>query len=105
MKEVILNYMKEMLEMSPEDSAELFGVYMDTLNEHCDGLAAAIKAADYAEIRRLTHSLTGCSGNIGAEDVVEIVREINAAAKAANQTAAENGLRRLIAVRDALAAE
>ncbi len=105
MKDVIIGYMKEMLEMSDEDSTELFDVYMETLNEHCTGLDAAVKAADYAEIRRLTHSLTGCSGNVGAEDIVEVVREINAAAKAANQTAAVNGLRRLVALRDQLAAE
>ncbi len=81
MDQNILSYLSESLELSPEDANELFVMYLDTLDDHCDRMAAAIDKGDFSEIRALTHSLVGCSGNIGAEAVVEIVRRMNSAAR------------------------
>ncbi|MEA4861762.1 MAG: Hpt domain-containing protein [Victivallaceae bacterium] len=81
MKRKIMNYMGQALELEKADAEELLVMYIETLNEHCDKLKAAVAAADFAEIRRLTHSLTGCSGNVGAEEIVDAVRDVNSAAK------------------------
>ncbi len=82
MKQSIIRYMTEVLELPQEDTQELYDYYLDTLKDHCERMTQAITAVDFGEIRNLTHSLTGCSGNVGAQEIVAIVHQINAAAKA-----------------------
>ncbi len=102
MKKTIIDYMIESLEVSAEDAAELFDMYLETLDEHCVKMQAAVDKADFAEIRLLTHSLTGCSGNVGAEYIVEAVRELNAAAKALNKEQCQAAFAELLTRRDTL---
>lgn len=84
MKHKIMEYMSHALELAEEDAKELMVMYIETLNEHCQKLESALAASDFMEIRRLTHSLTGCSGNVGADEIVEAVRDVNSAAKIPN---------------------
>ena len=99
MKRKIMNYMGQALELEESDAKELLDMYIETLNEHCSKLEAAVASADFNEIRRLTHSLTGCSGNVGAEEIVDAVRDVNSGAKIPSAEACSAAMIRLEALR------
>ncbi len=80
MKAIILEYLKENLEIVGDEAVSILDSYVETLDSHVAQLGTAVEKFDIPAVRTLTHALTGCSGNIGAEEIVRISVELNHAA-------------------------
>ena len=82
MRTAILEYLRDNLEIVGDEASSILNSYFKTLDSHMSRLKTAIAEFDIPAVRMLTHALTGCSGNIGAAEIVRLSVEINRAAHA-----------------------
>ena len=66
----------------PDVLAEILTVFLTEVPRRIDRLTTAWRAGDAAEVQRAAHSLKGSSGNIGADALFEVCRQIDERAKA-----------------------
>ncbi len=92
MRDALMNYMLETLEIASEDAEELLGLFLETFDEHRRMMRDAVGKNDFTELRQLTHTMIGCAGNVGADQIVEVVQKINTAAKAGDPAACLAGI-------------
>jgi HPt (histidine-containing phosphotransfer) domain-containing protein len=66
----------------PDVLAEILTVFLTEVPRRIDRLTTAWRAGDAAEVQRAAHSLKGSSGNIGADALFEVCKQIDERAKA-----------------------
>ena len=66
----------------PDVLTEILTVFLAEVPRRLDRLKAAWRAGDAAEVQRAAHSLRGSSGNIGADALFEVCKQIDERAKA-----------------------
>jgi HPt (histidine-containing phosphotransfer) domain-containing protein len=66
----------------PDVLSEILTVFLTEVPRRIDRLKAAWRLGDAAEVQRSAHSLKGSSGNIGAEALFDVCRQIDERAKA-----------------------
>ncbi|MEG1979489.1 MAG: Hpt domain-containing protein [Victivallaceae bacterium] len=82
MKHEVIEYLKELFELSDEEVKEYMDDFFVSFDDCCDKLQAECGRLDFTNIRLVTHTLMGFCGNMGAVDVEDLARELNTAAKA-----------------------
>ena len=65
----------------PDVLAEIFTVFLEEVPRRIERLKAAWWEGNAAEVQRAAHSLKGSSGNIGADALFEVCRQIDDRAK------------------------
>lgn len=65
----------------PDVLTEILTVFLAEVPRRIDRLKAAWRAGDAGEVQRAAHSLKGSSGNIGADALFEVSRQIDERAK------------------------
>ena len=66
----------------PDVLAEILNVFLSEVPRRIDRLKAAWRDGNAAEVQRAAHSLKGSSGNIGADAMFAVCRQIDERAKA-----------------------
>lgn len=105
MRKELMNYMLETLEIAGEDAEELLELFRETFDEHRQLMRQAAERRDFLELRKYTHAMTGCAGNVGAERIVDVVQQVNAAAKDGDADACLSGINLLDQLYDDLTAD
>ena len=102
MKKDVIDFLKTELGLGPEDTQSLYDDFMSSFGESVAELRKA-SAADEMELRRITHSIIGVAQNVGALDLSEAARALNACAKAKDVPGSEAGAARIIDLYEAYA--
>ena len=66
----------------PDVLVEILGVFLTEVPRRIDRLKAAWREGNAVEVQRTAHSLKGSSGNIGADALFEVCRQIDERARA-----------------------
>ena len=66
----------------PDVLHEILNVFLGDVPQRIDRLKAAWREHNAAEVQRCAHSLKGSSGNIGADGMFAVCRELDERAKA-----------------------
>jgi len=66
----------------PDVLAEILTVFLAEVPRRIDRLTTAWRAGDVADVQRAAHSLKGSSGNIGADALFEVCKQIDERARA-----------------------
>ncbi|HJU43696.1 MAG TPA: Hpt domain-containing protein [Vicinamibacterales bacterium] len=66
----------------PDVLKEILSVFLNEVPRRIDRLKAAWREGQAADVQRAAHSLTGSSGNIGADALSEVCRAIDERSKA-----------------------
>ncbi len=104
MKKDVFDFFTGELGLGQEDAQSLYDTFMSSFGEVVADLRKA-SPADEMELRRITHSVIGFSQNVGALDLFEAARVLNACAKAHDVPGSEAGIARIIALYEAYARE
>jgi PAS domain S-box-containing protein len=67
--------------MEPRDLAEFLQEYLEDVLERIESMKVAVAQQDFAQISDIAHSLRGSSGNVGAQKLVNLCREIETLGK------------------------
>jgi CheY-like chemotaxis protein len=68
----------------PPELASLGPIFLRETRKELAKLAAALATADYADISAAGHRLAGCGSSFGADEITELGRSLEAAAKQSN---------------------
>lgn len=83
MKQDIIAHLKEMLELTDDETGEYIDAFMQSFDECCEELKNQENGElDYSQLRVVTHTLIGFSENMGAADLAAEAKSLNTAAKA-----------------------
>jgi hypothetical protein len=104
MKQDVLNFLATELGLGPDDTQSLYDSFMSSFGELVADLRKAA-SDDEMELRRITHSIIGFSQNVGALDLFEEAKTLNACAKAKDVPGAAAGAARIIALYEAYTRE
>lgn len=99
MKQDVFDFFTNGLGLSMEDAQPLYETFLESFGE----MVAALRAAspdDEMELRRITHSIIGFSQNVGASDLFEAAKTLNACAKAHDVPGAVDGAAKIFALFD-----
>jgi HPt (histidine-containing phosphotransfer) domain-containing protein len=66
----------------PDVLAEILNVFLSEVPRRIDRMKSAFRDGNAVEVQRAAHSLKGSSGNIGADGMFELCRQIDERAKA-----------------------
>ena len=66
----------------PDVLVEILNVFLTEVPRRIDRLKAAWREGNAVEVQRTAHSLKGSSGNVGADALFEVCRQIDERAKA-----------------------
>ena len=105
MKQDIATYLVNELGLSEEDVPELYESFIDSFADCVKDIRALSSFSDFMEIRRITHTLIGFSQNVGATDLYEVSRALNACAHAEDPAACEKAAQGIIDLYDRYIAE
>lgn len=97
MKQDVFDFFINGLGLSTEDAQPLYDTFLESFGEMVDALHAA-SPDDEMELRRITHSIIGFSQNVGAMDLFEAAKSLNACAKAHDVPGAADGVARIISL-------
>ena len=100
MKEDVYRFFLEDLGLGHDDAEPLYESFLESFAETVAELRDA-RADDEAALRRITHSIIGFSQNVGAGDLLEAARRLNAAAKAGDAEACTKGAADIVALYEA----
>jgi hypothetical protein len=100
MKNDVLAFFRNDLGLGDEDSAPLYESFMESFGDIVRSLRAA-PDSDFMELRRITHAIIGFSQNVGAIDLFEAAKSLNASAKAADTAACHAGAEQVISLYEA----
>lgn len=84
----IVNHLKDMLELPDEEIPEFIDTFLVSLDDCCEQLKTEMENPDFSAIRIITHTLSGFTANMGAEDLLAAAKELNAAQKYLTQNSA-----------------
>ena len=105
MKKDVINYLVDSLGLSGDELPEFYDTFIASFDECAQELSGLTSFTDFMGIRRITHTLIGFSQNVGAMDLFEAARTLNAAAKAEDPPACEAATRALLQLHAAYKAE
>lgn len=105
MKQDVITFLVESLGLSKDELPEFYDTFMTSFDECAQELSGITSFTDFMGIRRITHTLIGFSQNVGAMDLFESARTLNAAAKAEDPSACEAATRALLGLYAAYKAE
>lgn len=95
MRENVVRHLRDVVGLDPAEIPGIYGIFRKTLGESLDGLRAAADPVDFRGIRSATHLLMGFARNVGAADLGDAARALNAAAHAAEAEACRLGIREI----------
>ena len=95
MRENVVRHLREVVGLDDSEIPGVYGIFLKTLGESLDGLRAATDPIDFRAIRSATHLLMGFARNVGAADLGDAARALNAAAHAAEAEACRLGIREI----------
>lgn len=81
MKTQILNYLSQSFGIEGEDALELYNSFIATLAENMGKFDTLMDSANFEELTRTAHTVKGCAMNSGHEEMAEIARQMEMAAK------------------------
>lgn len=96
----IVKHLKDMLELSDEEIPEFIDTFLVSLDDCCEQLKTEVENPDFAAIRITTHTLSGFTANMGAEDLLAATKELNAAAKIPDAELCRKGIATILALRE-----
>ena len=99
MKQDVFDFFRNDLGLGEEDAMPLYESFMESFRETADELRVA-SPGDETTLRRITHSIIGFSQNVGALDLFESAKTLNAAAKAGDVQGGRDGIARILALYD-----
>ena len=99
MKQDVYNFFSNELGLGPDDIGPLYESFVDSFGEVARDLRQA-SPTDETELRRITHAIIGFSQNVGALDLFDAAKALNAAAQAGDAPACEAGAARILALYD-----
>ena len=102
MKKDVLDFLRDELGLEPDEVGPLYESFMDSFVEIANELRS-MSRDDVPGLRRVTHSIIGFSQNVGAIDLYEAAKELNAAAKSDDLDARDAGMAKIAALYDAYA--
>ena len=97
----IIAHLKNMLELSDEEIPEFIEVFLTSLDDCCGQLKGEVENPNFATIRIITHTLSGFTANMGAEDLLAATKNLNAAAKVPDADLCRKGIAEILALQDA----
>ncbi len=95
MREDVVHHLRDVVGLDPSEIPGIYGIFLKTLADSLVGLRAAADPVDFRAIRSATHLLMGFSRNVGAADLGDAARALNAAAHAAEAEACRIGIREI----------
>ena len=106
MKEEIRNYLRASFPVPLEDAelAEIVDAFGVSFRSAADELRA-MPPSDFGGIRRVTHAIKGFASNVGVDALSSAAAALNASAHAEDSAACALGIRDIVAMYDAFAAE
>ena len=66
----------------PDVLAEILNLFLEEVPKRILALQSALAAGDAPEVSRAAHSLKGSSGNIGAQSMLDVCRQLDDVARA-----------------------
>jgi TPR repeat protein len=99
MKQDVIDFFTNELGLEPDDIGPLYESFVGSFGEVARDLRNA-SPTDETELRRITHAIIGFSQNVGALDLFEAAKTLNAAAKAGDASACHAGMARILALYD-----
>jgi HPt (histidine-containing phosphotransfer) domain-containing protein len=78
-----------------KDLQDLIPEFLEGRRADVDSIGSAVGARDYETVRVLGHSMKGCGGGYGFEEITEIGAGLEQAAKAKDEAAIFAGLEKL----------
>lgn len=100
MKENVVRHLRDAIGLGPDDIPAVYGEFLKTLGKSLDDLRRASDPIDFLGVRAATHTLMGFSHNVGATDLGDAAKALNAAAHDANAEACLVGIREIEAICD-----
>ena len=100
MKNDVLAFFRDDLGLGDDEAAPLYQSFMESFGDIVRDLRVAADS-DFMELRRITHAIIGFSQNVGAIDLFEAAKSLNASAKAADTAACHTGAEQIISLYDA----
>lgn len=100
MKQDVFDYLRNDLGLDEGDAAPLYEAFVESFNQTVGDLRAT-DPSDFDGIRRVTHAIIGFSQNLGAKDLFEAAKTLNASAHACNTASCEKGIAAIFALHDA----
>ena len=94
MTDDVLRHMRDALHLGDDEIPVFYGMFLRTFESAVEGLRGAFanpSRPDFLAIRSATHSLVGFSRNIGAVDLGDAAKALNAAAHAGDAAACALG--------------
>jgi len=95
MRENVVRHLREVVGLDDSEIPGVYGIFLRTLAECLDGLRAAASPVDFRAIRSATHTLMGFARNVGAADLGDVARSLNAAAHDSDEEACRLGIREI----------
>ncbi len=96
MKQDVIKHLKELFDLPDSEVEEYLSDFFTSLDECCDKLKAEETAPNYQNLRVVTHTLIGFCDNMGASDIADKARALNAAAKATDADACRAAIGNLL---------
>lgn len=76
-----LHQMHEAMGDEPEEFAEILNLYLETMTNNLERLAAAMQSGDHDEVERIAHNSAGTSATCGMRAMVGSLRELEVAGR------------------------
>ena len=99
MKQDVYDFFSRELGLGADEIGPLYETFVDSFSEVAGELRGT-QPTDEAGLRRITHAIIGFSQNVGALDLFEAAKTLNAAAKAGDAAACQAGMARILALYD-----
>jgi HPt (histidine-containing phosphotransfer) domain-containing protein len=85
-KWVIPEYMCEMIEEDPEVAGEILNLFFETATETIEKLAVSIRKNESNLVHQLSHTLTGSTRQLGANDMADLTEAMETSARRGDLT-------------------
>lgn len=83
---VVENLRQLTLPGEPDVLAQVLSLFLQEVPKRIERLEAAWQSGDHAEVHRAAHSLKGSAGNIGAQSMFAVCRDLDDLAQAGDLT-------------------
>lgn len=100
MKQDVLNYLYKDLGLGDDEALPLYDAFLESFSKTVNDLRAT-DPSDFMGIRRVTHAMIGFSQNLGAHDLFDVAKSLNASAHACDVAACESRAAAILALYDA----
>ena len=100
MKKDVLDYLRNNIGLDEDEAKPLYDAFLESFDTTVEDLRST-EPSDFAGIRRVTHAIIGFSQNLGAQDLFDAAKALNASAHAMNETACKAGMEAILDLHDA----